>query len=311
MSASSKAPGLMGDNGASGTDNSVTIGVCTFRRPELFTALRSFEGLKGADRYDLSIVVVDNDEVDTVRASVEEFAATYPYPLRYVHAPAKNISIARNAVLDAVETPWLLFMDDDEIADPDWLERIMQDAPANDAIIGACEAVYDPAMPDWLASCDFHSNRITGKVENAYTSNALLRMSFVRKHGLRFRLELGKTGGEDTIFFHELVRAGGRMAYRADAIVREPVTPGRASMDWVKTRMFRAGQTHGLVMREFDPAAYRTLLFTAGAKSAFSAAMSLATIPGTTASRKWWARAHLHAGAVRYRMKPTILEEYA
>lgn len=63
--------------------------------------------------------------------------------------------------------------------------------------------------------------------------------------------------------------------------------------------------------REFDACAYRTLLLTAGTKSAFSAAMSVATIPGSTASRKWWARAHLHAGAVRYRMSPTILEEYA
>ncbi|MEL7518928.1 MAG: hypothetical protein AAFN48_08235, partial [Pseudomonadota bacterium] len=87
MSASSKAPGSMGGTGASGTDHSVTIGVCTFRRPELFTALRSFEALKGADRHKLSVVVVDNDETDAVRASVEAFAKTYPYPLRYVHAP--------------------------------------------------------------------------------------------------------------------------------------------------------------------------------------------------------------------------------
>jgi len=289
----------------------VTIGVCTFRRPELFDALRSLEALEGASAHSLRVVVVDNDESDAVRASVEEFAETFPFPLRYVHAPAKNISIARNAVLDAVETPWLLFMDDDEIADPDWLTRIMADAPSHDAIIGACEAVYDPSMPDWLAACDFHSNRITGRVENAYTSNALLRMDFVRDHDLRFRLELGKTGGEDTIFFHELVRAGGRMAYRPDAIVREPVTPARASMDWVKTRMVRAGQTHGLVTREFAPSAYRTLLFTAGAKALFCALMSVATLPGSDASRRWWARAHLHTGAARYRLKPTIHEEYA
>jgi len=305
-------------NGASALPNehseqaeAVTIGVCTFRRPELFNALRSLEALNGANDHALRVVVVDNDESDAARASVEECAENFRFPLLYVHAPAKNISIARNAVLDAVETPWLLFMDDDEVADPNWLIRIMADAGAHDAIIGACEAVYDPSMPDWLAACDFHSNRITGRVENAYTSNALLRMGFVRKHNLRFRLDLGRTGGEDTIFFHELVRAGGRMAYRPDAIVREPVTPARASMDWVKTRMVRAGQTHGLVTREFAPSAYRTLLFTAGAKALFSAAMSVVTIPGSDASRKWWARAHLHTGAARYRLKPTIHEEYA
>ncbi|NQX94578.1 MAG: glycosyltransferase family 2 protein [Erythrobacter sp.] len=296
---------------ALGTDKSVTIGVCTFQRLELFNALASFEGLRDAKGYDLRVLVVDNDETDDLRSRVKEFASEYPFPLRYVHAPAKNISIARNAVLDAVETPWLLFIDDDEVADPGWLSAMMADAASHDAIIGACEAVYDPVMPAWLEACDFHSNRITGRVENAYTSNALLRMTFVREHSLRFRVELGRTGGEDTVFFHELARAGGRMAYCPNAIVLEPVSHGRASMDWVKTRQYRAGQTHGLITREFAPAAYRTLLLTAGAKAFFSAVMSLLTIPGSNASRKWWARAYLHAGAARYRLSPKILEEYA
>ena len=310
MNGSAMVGSAMKGSGDPSIKHAVTIGVCTFQRPELFAALASFEALKGAERYDLRVLVVDNDETDAIRASVEAFAREYPFPLRYVHAPARNISIARNAVLDGVETPWLLFIDDDELADPDWLEQIMADAQAHEAIIGACEASYDASLPGWLSRCDFHSNRITGRVENAYTSNALLRISFVREHGLRFRTELGRTGGEDTIFFHELARAGGRIAYRPQAIVHEPVTPARASMAWVKTRKFRAGQTHGLVTREFEPSQYRTLFFTAGAKALLSALMSVVTVPGSDASRQWWARAHLHMGAVRYRLSPTIHEEY-
>lgn len=301
----------MKGDGVMGADHAVTIGVCTFRRPHLFDTLASLAQLEGAQRFDLRIVVVDNDDTDAIRSSVIDFAQCYPFALDYIHAPAKNISLARNAVLDAVKTPWLLFIDDDELADRDWLAQIMADAASFDAIIGACEATYPADLPEWLARCDFHSNRITGPVENAYTSNALLRMSFVRLHGLRFRLELGRTGGEDTVFFHELVKAGGRMAYRPRAVVREPVVPKRATMEWVKTRMYRAGQTHGLVTREFAPAAYRSLFWAAGAKALFSTAMAVLTIPGSTASRRWWARAHLHAGAAQYRLKPAIHEEYA
>jgi len=193
---------------------------------------------------------------------VEAYARNFPLPIRYVHAPAKNISLARNAALDAVNTPWLLFIDDDETADADWLEEIMALAPANDAVIGACNAVYGDDLPGWLARCDFHSNRITGRVENAYTSNALLRMEFINAHNLRFRLELGRTGGEDTLFFHQMAKLGGRLTYQPSAIVCETVVPSRASMNWVKTRMYRAGQTHGLLMREFAPSVFRTLFLT-------------------------------------------------
>jgi hypothetical protein len=34
----------------------------------------------------------------------------------YVHAPARNISIARNACLDAADAPLIAFIDDDETA---------------------------------------------------------------------------------------------------------------------------------------------------------------------------------------------------
>jgi len=288
----------------------VTIGICTFRRPALFDALASFAQLVDHEKYDLRIVIADNDTTDQLRSTVEEFATSYPFPIRYVHAPAQNISIARNAVLDAVETPWLLFIDDDETADRNWLKEIMHNAQNYDAVIGACIATYDDSLPGWLKRCDFHSNVITGKVENAYTSNALLRMEFVRKHNLRFRVELGRTGGEDTVFFHQLSGLGGRMAYRETAIVWEAVLPARANMQWVKTRMYRAGQTHGLVTQEFAPDAYRSLFFTAGAKASFSAVMSILTLPGTDASRKWWARSLLHVGAAQYRLNPAIMEEY-
>lgn len=298
------------DGSADSLADGVTICVCTFRRPALFDALASFEKLLGIADHNLSVVVIDNDETDAVRANVLEMAKNYSLPLRYVHAPAKNISIARNAALDAVDTRYLLFIDDDEVAAPDWLQQIMACAQSHEVVIGQCIATYDPSLPAWAENCDFHSNRITGKVENAYTGNALLDMEFVRQHGFRFRIELGRTGGEDTVFFRQIAGANGRIHYCPDAIVFEAVPQGRASMEWVKTRMYRAGQTHGLITREFDPKSYQRLFFTACTKAVFSSLMTMATIPGSDASKKWWARAHLHAGAMHYRIKPEILEEY-
>lgn len=292
------------------TSDAVTICMCTFRRPEAFRALASLRTMSGLSD-DVRVVIVDNDDNDALRTQFEDVAKDYPFPVRYVHAPACNISVARNAALEASETRWLAFIDDDETADPHWLATLMQYRRQAAAVIGQCVAIYKDELPSWTARCDFHSSRIADDMANAYTGNALLDMDFVRHHGLTFRVELGRTGGEDTIFFRQMKEAGGRIVYRADALVYEPVPQSRATMTWVRRRMYRAGQTHGLLCREFDQQAYRYLWLTAGAKMIFSAAMAVATVPGSDRSRRWYARAMLHAGAARYRISPTMLEEYA
>lgn len=292
------------------TDN-VTIAVCTFRRDNLFDCLNSLKDLNEADRFAVSVVVIDNDVTNKLQSRLEVFAKDFDYPLTYVHAPEKNISVARNAALKAADTRWLLFIDDDEIADPDWLSCIMQACKHAVAVIGTCETIYAPEYPDWLSRCDFHSNRPKAKVENAYTSNALLNLDFIREHNLVFRLDLGRTGGEDTVFFRQVHELGGIIIACPEAVVYEPLTPQRASMEWVKIRKYRAGQTHGLLCREFDPKAYMRLPITASVKAGISALMSILSIPGTDRARKWQARYHLHKGVLAYRFRQEILEEYS
>lgn len=289
----------------------VTICVCTFRRDSLFETLTSFLGLSALEGRAVNVVVVDNDDRDDLRAGIARFAAGYGLPLAYVHAPARNISIARNAALDAVTTRWAAFIDDDEVADPAWLAMLLAGHEGHHAVIGQSRAVYPAELPGWAARCDFHSNRITGPPENAYTSNALIDVDFVRRTNLRFREGLGRTGGEDTLFFRQMAAAGGFIVYRPASVVYETVPAQRATMAWVRRRKYRSGQVHGLLCREFEPVRYRKLVATAGAKLVLSAAMALLTIPGTDASRRWTARAFLHAGALHFRVKPAILEEYA
>lgn len=260
--------------------------------------------------YSVSVVVIDNDDHDGLSGAIVDRAADFRFPLRYVHAPARNISVARNAALDAAEGRWLLFIDDDEVAHRDWLRTIVAHREGADAVIGRSVATYADHLPGWAARCDFHSNAIESNPVNAYTSNALLDMDFVRRQGLRFRLELGRTGGEDSVFFRQMHLAGARICYCPDAVVFEPVPPVRATMTWVFRRKYRAGQTHGLLCREFDRSAYARLFVTAGAKAVASFVMSLAVLPGTDRSRRWLARGVFHIGALRYRIAPRIMEEY-
>ena len=286
-----------------------TICICTFRRDSIAETLQSLALLE-PDLPPAEIVIVDNDGADGAKSRIEQAARQAGLTIRYIHAPSCNISIARNAALDACTTRWAALIDDDEIARPDWLSRLCRKANEGQAVIGVSRAIYSKHLPAWAALHDFHSNRLTGDFANAYTSNALIDVAFVRHARLRFREDLGQTGGEDTLFFRQFARAGGRIVYEPDAIVEEKVSSSRATMRWILLRSYRSGQTHGLVLSELDPAAYRKLLVTASAKLAVCMAMTLLSAWRKGRWRYWMRRGALHAGALSYVVKPQILREY-
>ena len=62
--------------------------------------LRSLGALETPPDATVRIVVADNDAVPSARTLVDALADELPFELLYVHCPASNISIARNACLD-------------------------------------------------------------------------------------------------------------------------------------------------------------------------------------------------------------------
>ena len=178
-------------------------------------------------------------------------------------------------------------------------------------MVGQSVAVYPSGVPRWVKACDFHSNRITGRVDNAYTSNVLLDKEFLDRHGIRFLPAYGQTGGEDTIFFRTVTEKGGAIAYCPASIAYEEVPPERATLGWVLRRKFRFGETHGRRLSAFDRRAYRLLPVTAGAKAAFSVLVCIALLPLRERSVRWAARAALHMGAVSYALTRSVVREYA
>lgn len=282
----------------------IDIGVCTFRRPELMNTLCSLAALRVPGEAVLRIIVADNDVTPSARERVEWLAGGIPHEIRYVHAPAQNISVARNACLDHAEGDFLAFIDDDETADRDWLAKLLEEAQATgaDAVLGPVKAEYGFDAPQWMRRGDFHSTFpvwVNGTILTGYTCNALLRLASPAVAGRRFSLALGRTGGEDTEFFSKIYETGGRIAYAPEAWVHEIVPAQRARFSWLAKRRFRSGQTHGRLLAEkrsgpgLLPAAAL-----AGAKAAycFTIAAVMAFLP--THRNRSLLRGILHTGAV-------------
>lgn len=228
----------------------ISIGICTFRRLEVFETLASIGRQTLPDGYRIEVIVADNDDVPNLTSRIEETATETGLNIRYCHAPARNIAIARNACLEAARGEALIFIDDDETADPGWLENIIRSWRHSGAsvVFGPSYAIYPEQAPDWMVENDVHSNipqDRNGVVETGYSCNVLLDLRNPQVRKTRFEEAFGRTGGEDTDFFFRLHRHGVEMAITMEAIVREPVAAKRMSTSWVMRRRFSTGQSYG------------------------------------------------------------------
>jgi succinoglycan biosynthesis protein ExoM len=289
---------------ATGNDRSIDICICTFRRPELADTLRSIAALEKPAGFDIGVVVADNDDEPTAKTLVKASAEALKLPIRYRHAPARNISIARNACLDASVSDFVAFIDDDETASPDWLVELLATARTTGAtaVLGPVRASYRPDAPDWMRKGDFHSTSpvwVRGEIRTGYTCNVLLSMADASLRNRRFSLARGQTGGEDTEFFAHMVKAGGRIAFAPKAFVEEVVPRQRAAFEWLRRRRFRFGQTHGhLIGRDTGPLRRAGQIGLAFAKAAYCFGVALLTAISPVRRNRSVLRGIMHVGVV-------------
>lgn len=282
----------------------VDIGICTYRRPALVATLLSLFELEVPEGVTVRLIVADNDEEPSAKASVDRLRETSPFEIAYVHCPKSNISIARNACLSESRADYLAFIDDDETAPPHWLAALMEKAGETgaDVVLGPVTAVYRENAPGWMKRGDFHSTLpvwVNGEIITGYTCNTLLKMDAPSVKDRRFALALGQSGGEDTHFFSHLHASGGRIVFAQKAVLSEPVPENRARFMWLAKRRFRSGQTHGRVLAEKKPGARRVMqVLKAGSKVLYCAVF--AALNGFNAVRRnrYALRGALHLGSV-------------
>jgi succinoglycan biosynthesis protein ExoM len=278
----------------------IDVAVCTYRRATIAATLASIATQRLPADVVVRVIVADNDAVPSARGRVLAAAAEFGLTVSYVHAPARNISIARNACLDAARAPLLAFIDDDEVATPGWLAALVAclDATGADVVLGPAIADYPADAPAWVRHADLHSTRPPGSgatpIATGYTCNVLMRTATIG--GRRFDPALGRSGGEDDVFFAAAVRAGASIAYAPDAVVRDPVPVARARLRWLCRRAFRNGQTYARIRIAGGQASPREFVV-AAAKLGYCTSAALVGLLSPVRWRCAVVRGALHAGA--------------
>lgn len=231
----------------------IVIAVLTFRRPADIRAVlpvlaREAASVAGVE-FDVRIQVVDNDAEGSAEEAVAELAGQLGVRIDYTVERTPGISAARNRALStATADDVLVFIDDDERPEPGWLAALLDTwrATGAQAVVGPVTSTFEVAPDAWIEAGGFFVRRrlATGQeVTVAATNNLLLQLGFVREHGLRFDLDFGITGGDDTMFTRELVGAGGRIVWCAEAMVVDVVPAARVTHRWVMLRAFSSGNS--------------------------------------------------------------------
>jgi succinoglycan biosynthesis protein ExoM len=229
----------------------VCVAIPTFRRPQLLETLLG--GIARQDvpaRYSILVLVIDNDTIPSAGAFVDGLAEGYPFRLEYVHEAKPGLSSVRNFALSYVRGSFdfLAMIDDDECPEPHWLRELLrvQRGAAADVVIGPVTAVLPAEAPRWVRRGRFHelpSYPDGASIAFGYSGNCLLQVSSLARYGVTFDPALNFAGGEDMLFFRELISRGARLAYASQATVFEAVGPERLRASYFIRLNFRRGNT--------------------------------------------------------------------
>lgn len=219
----------------------VIVGVCTCGRPQMLReCLDSLGEQLTLSDIAVEIVVVDNEATPSARGIVHEFGRRSPFPVHYIHEPRRGIATARNCVLDqATErcAQWIAFIDDDEIADPDWVSNLM--APeyrGTPVLAGAVWRRWPDDPPFWCLPRERKDREEGKRIKSALSGNVRFSTALIRA-GLRFNEQLRLMGGEDQEFFTAAHKAGFEIRQTERAIVIELFHPERQTY---RAHVFRA-----------------------------------------------------------------------
>ena len=224
-----------------------SICIATYKRPELLRKLiDSLLSQKGIGLKEVEIIVVDNDKDESARETVNKYMINKKCDIFYDTQTEKNISLTRNVALEKVRGKYILFIDDDEYADDNWMITHINNLKKYnaDAAFGQVRSYFSEKTPEWIKGCMVYqrtTNQSGNEPANMNTGNCIIKSELFVKKGYRFDKEYGITGGSDYQLFSKIVKDGYKLISCYDAITFEYVPESRATVGWLIRRVARTG----------------------------------------------------------------------
>jgi glycosyltransferase involved in cell wall biosynthesis len=230
----------------------ISVCVCTYKRPQLLKRLLDeLDPQETNGLFTYSIVVTDNDQLQSAESVVLEFAAGSTIPVKYCVERQQNIALARNMAIENTSGDFVAFIDDDEFPTKNWLLTLFEACNTHDVdgVLGPVKRHFDERPPRWIEKGKFYERPIhpTGTVLNrteGRTGNVLLKRRVFAAGQLPFRPEF--RCGSDQDFFRRMIDNGHVFIWCAEAVVYEVVPPIRWNRTFMLRRAFFRGALNPL-----------------------------------------------------------------
>jgi succinoglycan biosynthesis protein ExoM len=281
---------------------SILIGIPSFRRPDgLKRLLLSLAKQENVGDLNVRIFVAESDAAKQEAVALcREGVPQLPWPLTCGVAEEPGVSSARNAILAqarALNVDLVAMLDDDEVADPNWLADIVTVQQQTQADVVGAPVVFELAAdaPAAIRNCGYFGSTADRKGRKALlfgTGNVLLSCAALAKHDWPMfdqRFALG--GGGDTEYFMRLRSQGLSFAWAESAIARDFVSDERQRPAQILRRAYRFGnsQIHVLSTRSETRALATSLVKAIVILAASPALIVMMLLP----SRRLWAPAKI------------------
>jgi len=242
-----------------------TVALCTHNHADRL--VRTLEDLSALElpkaRWEL--VIIDNASRDETPELLSRHEWPAGWSIRVIREEKLGLSNARNRAILEARGEYLIFIDDDETPDSDWLcayERLIETKQL-DAFGGRIRVLFEDARPTWLQDDllgflgelnRFDSiTHLTAPSTSFYGGNFGFRKSVIDRVG-GFDATLGRkgndnTGGEEVDFYRRLLSAGYKVWWTPEAVIYHRIQAVKLSRRYFLDLHFCQGRMEGCRQR--------------------------------------------------------------
>lgn len=228
-----------------------TYNRCDMLREAVLSVLRQGPAIS------YEIVVIDNASTDDTGGVLAALAAGATVPLRSLREAEPGDAHARNRGVEESAGEWIAFLDDDEIADSDWLSHLTRAAAECGAAVvgGAVKLDLPPARRERLGRLCRRALRETEErcaAVHRYTGNVLPSTANLLVHRSVFetvgRFDTGLVSGcSDSDFVMRARKAGYALWHAPTAVVHHRIPLDRLDAKYFRWDAHRDGVSLALL----------------------------------------------------------------
>jgi glycosyltransferase involved in cell wall biosynthesis len=238
-----------------------TVALCTHNHADrLIRTLADIRHIR-LPKAPWELLIIDNASRDATPDILARQTWPAGWEVRVVEEERLGLSNARNRAIREARGEYLIFVDDDETPDPDWLcafERLIE-TRSPDAFGGRIEVLFEGARPAWLA------DELLGFLGQLRRADAIVPLSehgtpfYGGNFGFRravcdttgdFDAMLGRkgsdnTGGEEVDFYRRLLEAGFKVWWTPEAVIHHRIQADKLDRRYFLDLHYRQGRVEG------------------------------------------------------------------